>query len=268
MLEVIEKGSGSAVHPVPLLFVHGGWHAAWCWEHFLDFFADAGYRAMAMSLRGHGSSPTAVPLQKVSVADYVDDVRSVADDLGGAPVLIGHSLGGYVIQRYLEDREAPAAVLVGSLPPHGVLGAALRVWRRRPWMTVQSLNDPTLVKFLRTPAHARGYLFCADTPQAIVESCFERVGPESIRAAMTDPMFRRVDTRRVTSPMLVLGAAHDGFVSVRAVRATARAYRTEPEFFDMGHNMMLEPGWADVARRIHAWLQTLDLSRRDLSGHV
>ena len=261
MLELIDKGSCTDAHPVPLLFVHGGWHGAWCWDdHFLDFFADRGYRAVALSLRGHGTSPTAKPLQKVSIADYIDDVHSVADDLGGGPVLIGHSLGGYVIQRYLEDRVAPAAVLVGSLPPQGVLGAALRVWRRRPWLTVHSFNDPTLVKFLRTQALAREYLFCSDTPEAIVESCWERAGAESIRAAMTDPMFRRVETRRVTTPVLVLGAVHDGFVSVRAVRATARAYRTEPEFFSMGHNMMLEPGWADVAERIHAWLDGRDLS--------
>ena len=252
---MIDKGSCDGAHPVPLLFVHGGWHGAWCWDdHFLDFFADAGYRAVAVSLRGHGTSPTTKPLQHVSIADYLDDVRSVADDLGGAPVLIGHSLGGYVIQRYLEDRSAPAAVLVGSLPPSGVLGAALRVWRRRPQMTVKSRNDPTLVKFLSSAALAREYLFCADTPEAIVQSCWDRAGPESIRAAMKEPMFRRVETRRVSTPMLVLGATHDGFVSVRAVRATARAYRTTPEFFSMGHNMMLEPGWPQVAGRIDAWL--------------
>jgi pimeloyl-ACP methyl ester carboxylesterase len=257
MLEVIDRGSASQAHPVPLLFVHGGWHGAWCWDdHFLDFFADAGYRAVALSLRGHGTSPTTKPLQHVSVADYIDDVRSVADDLGGGPVLIGHSLGGYVIQRYLEDRSAPAAVLVGSLPPSGVLGAALRVWRRRPQMTVKSWNDPTLVKFLSSAALAREYLFCADTPEAIVQSCWDRAGPESIRAAMKEPMFRRVETRRVATPILVLGATHDGFVSVRAVRATARAYRTKPEFFTMGHNMMLEPGWHQVAGRIDAWLES------------
>lgn len=82
MLEVIEKGSGSAEHPTPLLFVHGGWHAAWCWENFLDFFADAGYRAVALSLRGHGASPTSKPLHRVSIADYLDDVAAVADELG------------------------------------------------------------------------------------------------------------------------------------------------------------------------------------------
>ncbi|CNI72488.1 hydrolase%2C alpha/beta fold family protein%2C putative [Mycobacterium tuberculosis] len=85
-------------------------------------------------------------------------------------------------------------------------------------------------------------------------SCWDRAGPESIRAAMKEPMVRRVQTQRVTTPMLVLGATHDGFVSVRAVRATARAYGTTAEFFAMGHNMMLEPGWREVAGRIDAWL--------------
>ena len=258
MIEVIDKGKP---HPVPLLFVHGGWHGAWCWDdHFLDYFANAGYRAVSMSLRGHGTSPTPKPLHKVSIADYLDDVRSVADDLGGAPVLIGHSLGGFVVQRYLEEHRAPAAVLVGSVPPQGVLTLALRVWRRRPSMTMEAWSDRTLLKFLATPALAREYLFCADTPEAIVESCRQRAGAESVRAAMTDPMLRRVKTRRVRTPILVLGAEHDGFVSTGEVCATARAYATEPEFFDMGHNMMLEPGWNDVAGRIHAWLQSRDLA--------
>jgi pimeloyl-ACP methyl ester carboxylesterase len=272
MLEVIDKGSCSQHHPVPLLFVHGGWHGAWCWDdHFLDYFADAGYRAVSMSLRGHGASPTSKPLHKVSIADYLDDVHSVADDLGGGPVrhpvLIGHSLGGFVIQRYLEQHSAPAAVLVGSVPPQGVLTLALRVWRRRPSMTMEAWTDRTLLKFLATPALTREYLFCADTPEAIVESCMQRAGAESTRAAMTDPMLRRVRTRRVRTPILVLGARYDGFVSVDEVRATARAYATEPEFFSMGHNMMLEPGWADVAERINVWLQTRDLaSPFQLSG--
>ena len=258
MLEVIDKGSCSAAHPVPLLFVHGGWHGAWCWDdHFLDFFADAGYRAVALSLRGHGTSPTDKPLQHVSIEEYLDDIRSVADDLsaqGGHPVLIGHSLGGYLTQRYLEDRVAPAAVLVGSLPPSGVLRAALRVWSRRPQMTIKSFNDPTLVRFLSSAELAREYLFCKDTPEAIVLSCWDRAGPESIRAAMTEPMFRRVKTKQVTTPILVLGATHDGFVSRAQVRTTARAYATKPEFFTMGHNMMLEPGWRPVAERIDSWL--------------
>src|SRR5277367_2533824 len=116
VLEVIDKGSVSEAHPVPLLFVHGGWHSASCWSNFLDFFADTGYRAVAVSLRGHGGSPTAKRFHACSIADYIDDVHATAERLGGRPVLIAHSLGGFVVQRYLETRYAPAAVLVASVP--------------------------------------------------------------------------------------------------------------------------------------------------------
>ena len=113
MLEVVDKGSATDSHPVPLLFVHGIWHAAWCWdEHFLDFFADKGYRAVALSLRGHGASSLSKPLKSCSIADYVDDVRAVVGKLGSPPVLIGHSVGGFIVQKYLESHDAPAGVLI------------------------------------------------------------------------------------------------------------------------------------------------------------
>jgi pimeloyl-ACP methyl ester carboxylesterase len=157
---------------------------------------------------------------------------------------------------------------VGSVPPQGVLGLALRVWRRHPWISIRAFAGGTLLEFINTPALTRDYVFCVDTPETIVESCMTRAHPESIRASAIDPMFRHVKTRRVTTPMLVLGAEHDGFVSNADVHATVRAYRTEPEFFPGGHNMMLEPGWANVAERIHAWLETRDLNRRDVPGRI
>jgi pimeloyl-ACP methyl ester carboxylesterase len=117
MLEVIEKGSCTATHPTPLLFVHGAWHAAWCWdEHFLDFFANTGFRAVAVSLRGHGASTSSTRSSAASFADHVDDVQCAVDMLGSQPILVGHSLGGLVVQKYLENHDAPAAVLMAPHP--------------------------------------------------------------------------------------------------------------------------------------------------------
>lgn len=59
----------------------------------------------------------------------------------------------------------------------------------------------------------------------------------------------------MTTPVLVLDGESDATVTNDEVRATARAYRTHAGFFpDMGHNMMLEPGWQAVAERIEGWL--------------
>jgi pimeloyl-ACP methyl ester carboxylesterase len=120
MLEVIDKGRCTDEHPAPLLFVHGGTLAAWCWdEHFLDFFAHKGFRAVAVSLRGHGASTLSQRLNSCSVADYVDDVRATVDLLGAETVLIGHSMGCLGVQKYLEKYHAPAAVLLAPSTPQG-----------------------------------------------------------------------------------------------------------------------------------------------------
>jgi pimeloyl-ACP methyl ester carboxylesterase len=164
------------------------------------------------------------------------------------------------VQRYLENHDAPAAVLVASVPPQGVLGLAMRIWSRHPWVSMRSLPVGNLTGFIGTVPLVREHLFSAHTPDDIVESSAATVQSEPFRASLIDPMVRRVRTGRVTTPVLVLGAADDGLVTNAEVRATARAYRTDAEFFNgMGHNMMLEPEWAVVAERIAAWLTTRDL---------
>lgn len=261
MLEVIDKGAVTKSHPAPLLFVHGGCLAAWCWdEHFLDFFADRGFRAVAMSWRGHGGSPASQPLATCSIADYLDDVCTVCDDVGGQPVPIGHSTGGFIVQKFLESRSAPAAVLMASTPPQGVLRTSMRVWRRHPWVAMRANTFGQSHEVFNTPRLAREMLFCAQTPEDIVEGCAVRVEPDSLRAVFIDQIRRLPKPHGITTRVLVLGAEDDGLISNAAVHATARAYRTEAELFpDMGHMMMLEPGWSDVAERISDWLTTQQL---------
>ncbi|MFI5511503.1 alpha/beta hydrolase [Mycobacterium sp. NPDC051804] len=256
MLELIDKGRGSTEHPVPLLFVHGGWHAAWCWnDHFLDFFAENGFRAVAVSLRGHGNSVTEQHLNTCTISDYVDDVRAAADLLDGPPVVIGHSMGGYVVQQYLSTCDAPAGVLMASAPPHGVREASIRMMRRHPWAVFKSNTFGSTHDVVRTPRLVRGHLFCRQTPQNIVDKCMARLQPESALAMRQMLTRDRVRADAVSAPLLVLGASEDGAFIPEEVAATARAYRTNAEFFPgMGHNMMLEPDWQAVAQRILSWL--------------
>ena len=56
-----------------------------------------------------GAATDASTSTGISIADYVDDVAAVIDWLGEKPVLIGHSMGGFIIQKYLERHTVPAA---------------------------------------------------------------------------------------------------------------------------------------------------------------
>lgn len=255
MLEVIDKGSVTDAHSIPLLFVHGAWHAAWCWdEHFLNYFADKGYRALALSLRGHGLSPAPGRLRDCSFDDYVSDVTAVADDLPVRPVVIGHSMSGVIVQRYLESRDAPAGVLMASMPPQGFLRSGLRWMRRHPWHFTRLSVTGRSLPYVSTPELARERFFSPHTPESLVREYAARLQEESARSGL-DGMVKLPRPHRVTAPMLVLGAADDGAVTPQEVCATARAYGAEAQFFPgMGHDMMLEPGWAAVAERIDQWL--------------
>lgn len=255
MLKVIDRGSAGPSHPVPLLFVHGAWHAAWCWdEHFLDFFADRGYRAVALSFRGHGDSPASGRLRDLSFADYIADVASVARSLPTPPIVIGHSMGGAITQMYLASHDAPAAVLMCSMPPQGYLRSGLRWMRRHPWHFAKLTVSGRSLPYVSTPELARERFFSPDTPEDLVRRYAARLQEESARSGL-DGLVKLPRPARVSAPVLVLGADEDGAVTRAEVQATAHAYRTEAVFFPgMGHDMMLEPGWAAVAERIDGWL--------------
>ena len=172
-----------------MVFVHGAFHGAWCWdEHFLDFFAAKGYRSLAVSLRGHGKSPAPKSMRLCSIADFVDDVASVADSLPERPIVIGHSLGGFVVQKYLESHDAPGAVLLASAPPSGITKFFLRRFKHHPWYTASGL---AMTKSLRgvggTPALARESFFSESTPEAdVVRRVFYSVEDILEAVAMAD----------------------------------------------------------------------------------
>src|SRR5205085_744455 len=119
----------------PILGVHGAWHAAWCWqEHFLGYFANQGIATYALSLRWHGGSAGGDRLRWTSLSEYVADVAHIARDLPRPPIVLGHSMGGFVVQHYLASgHPAAGAVLVAAVPPTvGAWPAALRAVRRHP----------------------------------------------------------------------------------------------------------------------------------------
>lgn len=260
MLEVIAKGEPTAAHPTPLLFVHGAWHAAWCWdEHFLDFFAAQGYRVVAPSLRGHGASPGVV--RGARIRDYVADVASTAGSLPEPPVVIGHSMGGFVVQHYLERHTAAAAILLASIRPKGVLRVTGRIARRHPARFLRVNAERRLGPLVVTPELARELFFSPGMPAQEVIGYQRRLQDESYRAFLDMLALDLVDTERVNrTPTLVLGAEHDAIVTPRETRSIAAVYGTEAEIFPhLAHDMMLEPGWRAVAERMRSWLSAQGL---------
>jgi pimeloyl-ACP methyl ester carboxylesterase len=261
-LEVITREPESNAHSTPVLFVHAMFHGAWCWdEHFLRYFAQHGYVAHALSLRGHAGSEGHGRLRWASVADYVSDLREVVNQLPTTPVLVGHSMGGLFIQKYLQSHKAPAAVLLASVSPKGLLPATLCCFRLHPLAFIRANLTLSTYPVVGTPERYRALFFSSDTPKEKLATYFAHVQEESYRAYVEMILLGLRPPGPITdTPLLVLGAADDAAISPGEVKATARWHNTQAELFpNMGHAMMLEPGWQAVADRILGWLSELGL---------
>ena len=102
----------------PLVFLHGIGGAARAWHGQLDFFKHR-YRAIAWDMPGYGGSAL---LPTVSIAALADALQDFLGQVGATkPILVGHSIGGMIVQQLLgkHSRTASAIVLAQTSPAFG-----------------------------------------------------------------------------------------------------------------------------------------------------
>ena len=257
-LEVITRTPKGRAWPTPLLFVHGAYGGAWEWdEHFLPYFAERGWVAHALSLRGHAGSDGAEAVRFARLRDYVADVKQVGASLPAPPALIGHSLGGMIVQHCLHRCPVPAAVLMASSPPHGMIGSLFGMALTNPALMYELGFAHHLGPRLTDGRAIERALFSEGMPQPLVRSYMRRFQAESDMVIL-DLLFLDLppSTPMLDVPVLVLGAENDSFVYRGGLETAADTYRTKAEIFPgMAHAMMLDLGWESVAERIHGWLE-------------
>ncbi|WP_067862523.1 alpha/beta fold hydrolase [Nocardia shimofusensis] len=97
-INVRELGAGR-----PVLLIHGWSLSSAAWDRQIRVLAEAGYRVLAMDLRGHGGSDA--PLDGYEIGSLTADAADVlaTSEVTGAAV-VGWSLGGMVGLRLAHDR--------------------------------------------------------------------------------------------------------------------------------------------------------------------
>ncbi len=246
-LEIIRRKPKNASYEMPLLFVHGSCHAAWCWdENFLPYFAENGFDSYAVSLRGHGESEGSEQLKWSSVSDYVEDVLQAALGLPKFPVVVGHSLGGLVVQKFLEKNISPA---------RGMLWSGLRLYFKNPFLFNKVFLKQDIQMIYGTPQLVKRNLFSADADDAQIAEYTKRLGKESYRA-FWEMIYHLPKLKLVKTPLLVLGAENDIIVAPKEIKKTARAFNADYKIYPKtAHDLMLERGWKSVADFMIDWLR-------------
>jgi pimeloyl-ACP methyl ester carboxylesterase len=244
-LEVVERQPSTDQGRTPLLFVHGLGHGAWCWENWLAATAEAGYPSYAVSVRGHGRSVGR--LRTARLAQYVDDVIAAASSLPRPPVLVGHSMGGLVVQQTLARYAARAAVLVAPIPAHPAVSSLAAIARRHPLDALRIVGGGSL------PLRPE-YLF-HELDDADALEYADRCGGESAVVQYQLLMHRPARPPLGSPPVLVLASPDDRLIPIRGVRSTAARYGADVvEFPGMGHDLMLDARWREPLDAMLGWL--------------
>nr|POE67402.1 40s ribosomal protein s7 [Quercus suber] len=247
----------------PLVFVHGSYHAAWCWaEHWLPFFSACGFDCYALSLLGQGESDAPSGSVAGTLQTHASDVADfIQKKVLLPPVLLGHSFGGLIIQYYIANvknnqaiemesfyPKLTGAALVCSVPPSGNSGLVWRYLFSKP-IAAFKITRSLAAKAFQTSLPLCKETFFSSTMEDQLVLRYQELMRESSRMPLFD--LRKLNASlpvpsipKGSVELLVLGANDDFIVDAEGLRETGRFYGVSPVNVErVAHDMMLDCSW-------------------------
>ncbi len=241
-LQYAERGSASGV---PIIFLHGVTDS---WRSFEPVFAHlpATVRAIAISQRGHGESSR--PAAGYTYSDMSEDLRAFMDALQiPSAVIVGHSMGGSVAQRFAVDHSGRVSALV-------LMGAFSTIYRNEGmeefWRSsLSKLADPIDPAFAREFQQSTlGRPIAPEWLETTVQESLKvpaRVWQAAFRGFLDTPDFT-ADLEKLTAPALIVWGDRDTYATA-ADQARLRSVLRNARFLayeGTGHAIH----WEDPAR--------------------
>ncbi len=121
-IRVVERGDPASP---PVVLVHGWGCSAYTFHRNMPALVEAGFRAIAVDLKGHGLSDKPLASEEYTIESLAEHLRDILDALElECPALAGHSLGGSLIYHFA-SRYPERARCLGLLSPVGLKGVPL-----------------------------------------------------------------------------------------------------------------------------------------------
>ncbi len=139
-----------------VVFITGAFFSSSCWDEWKLYLESEGYTCMALAwphknssaeeLRNEHHDAAIASTRLTTLTKFYADIIKA---LHVKPILIGHSIGGLIVQLLLQQGLGAAGVAIHSFPPSGILGFGLS-FLRKWWQTVgvfTSVNKPYRISF-------------------------------------------------------------------------------------------------------------------------
>ena len=253
-LEHIKQLHHDGLQRANVLLVHGACMGAWVWqENVAPFFFDKGFHVHAISLRDHGASSKSSTIRNISVLDYANDIRSIVNEIDGDIFIIGHSMGGFIIQHYLFDcsPKVKGVVMLCPVPRTGLWKLIPKLIWHYPFHFMLCTLNMSWLPIIKHEKRLKKLMFSEWFPNDKMRIVTEAMLEESFLAFLEMVFFRLPKIKSSPVPVMIVGAEKDFLISLPSIRKMAAYFQVEPLIIKAAsHCFMLEPGWENVANEV------------------
>jgi pimeloyl-ACP methyl ester carboxylesterase len=252
-----------------IVLIHGLWMTPRSWEHWIDRYQGRGHTVHAPAWPGMDAEVEQLnrdpsPMKGLGITRIVDHYDTIIRGLDSPPIVMGHSIGGTVLQLLLDRGLGRAGVGIAPGTVKGVPDLPLSTLRSAFPVLGNPFNRGKATGLTAKQFH---YAFCNTMSREESDKAYERNHVPAANHALFDvglATFTRsaptkVDfTRDDRAPMLSIAFEQDHIVPPKAARHNVEKYSnpkviTAFKEFPGRPHFPGAPGWEEVADYAIEW---------------
>ncbi len=268
--------------PDTIVLIHGLWMTPRSWKAWADRYESRGYTVLAPAWPGLDVEVEALnrdptPLTKLDVKTVVDHYDGIIRSLDAPPIIMGHSLGGTLVQLLLARGLGAAAVGVAPATVKGVLDLPLSTLRSSRPVLGNPFNRGNATGLSAKQFH---YAFGNTVSREESDAIYQRYHVPAANRVLFEIAFANLSRNAPTAvdfandarpPMLFIAFEKDHVVPPKPIRHNVEKYSrskaiTAYKEFPGRPHFPGAPGWEEVADYALAW--ALDPTEEEIDGRI
>lgn len=248
-----------------IVFIHGLFMNSHSWQGWVDRYTAHGFTCHAPDWPHHAGLPATLrdkpdpALAHLQLKDVQAFFENFIAGLDSPPILVGHSMGGLLVQLLLQKGVAQGGVAINSAPPRG-LSSFKWSFLKSNLPIVNPLRGNSI--YLMPQAHFH-YTFCNTMSRAESDKAWEKfLVPESRNVPRSSTQRQAiVDFQKPHAPLLFIAGGSDHIIPPGLNHRNAARYADKKsvtdikEFKGRGHFICGQAGWEEVADFCELWIR-------------
>jgi pimeloyl-ACP methyl ester carboxylesterase len=230
-----------------LVFVHGMGFDEREWSTVVQYFTERNFDCNAVNLR------EGLNLRKACFQDYVNKLKDIITE---EDIVIGHSMGGLIVQKVAEESTIKAGVGICSAPPKSIkfhMGV-MAVVPALKYLPKIIMKKPVKPDFSLVKGMCHKYMGVGLDEEA-VRDIYEQMVEESSIVIKELALHKIVvDEKKVNCPLLFIAMKDDRACPPEMVKKIAEKYNAEYKVYDGCHHFFNNENWREVVNGIEGFI--------------